>query len=144
MIQIIFIPIVAGLLCQLLKLLISAAKGEFSWGEINSYGGMPSSHAAFVSSLAFVAGYYEGWNSVAFAIAVVFAILTIRDAIGFRRTLGKHAQVINEVIHLLPESKRTVFKTMPTRLGHTPIEALAGIIIGIAVPFIYIIFSRYF
>lgn len=139
MIQVILIPIIAGIFCQILKLIISAAKGKFSWGEINSYGGMPSSHAAFVASLAIVAGYYEGWTSVAFSIAIIFALLTIRDAIGFRRTLGKHAEVINKFVHQLPDDQKSEYKRLSTRLGHTPYEALAGILIGIAIPLIYIL-----
>jgi len=141
MLQIILLPIIAGIFCQILKLIISAAQGKFSWGEINSYGGMPSSHAAFVSSLAIVAGYYEGWTSVAFAIALIFAILTIRDAIGFRRTLGKHAKVINEMVHLMPDSKKAEFKNLSTRLGHTPLEAFIGALIGAAIPLIYILIT---
>lgn len=139
MLQIILLPIIAGILCQIIKLIISAAKGKFSWGELNSYGGMPSSHAAFVSSLAIVAGYYEGWASVAFAIALIFAVLTIRDAIGFRRTLGKHAEVINHFVHNLPDDKKPEFERLSTRLGHTTLEALAGILIGIAIPLIWIL-----
>jgi len=141
MLQIILLPIIAGIFCQLLKLVTSAAKGKFSWGEINSYGGMPSSHAAFVSSLVIVAGYYEGWTSVAFTIALIFAILTVRDAIGFRRTLGKHAEVLNEMISQMPDSKKAEYKSLSTRLGHTPVEALVGILIGIAIPLLYIIFT---
>jgi len=144
MIQIILLPIIAGLFCQLLKLIVSAAKGEFSWGEINSYGGMPSSHSAFVASLAVVAGYYEGWTSVAFAIALIFAFLTIRDAIGFRRTLGKHAEVMNEMIHQMPASKKAKYMSLSTRLGHTPLQALVGVIIGAAIPVIYILYTIYF
>jgi len=139
MIQIILLPIIAGLLCQIFKLIISASKDKFSWGELNSYGGMPSSHAAFVSSLAVVAGYYQGWTSVAFSISLIFAILTIRDAIGFRRTLGKHAEVINHFVHNLPDDKKPEFKRLSTRLGHTPLEALIGILIGMAIPLIYIL-----
>ncbi len=137
MIQIILLPIIAGILCQIIKLIVSAAKGKFSWGEINSYGGMPSSHTAFVTSLAIVAGYYEGWTSVAFSIALIFAILTIRDAIGFRRTLGKHAKVLNEMVHQMPDSKKAEFKSLSTRLGHTPLEAFIGALIGIVIPLIY-------
>jgi len=144
MIQIILLPIAAGIFCQIIKLILSAARNKFSWGEINSYGGMPSSHAAFVTSLAFVAGYYEGWTSVAFAITLILAILMIRDAIGFRRILGKHAEIINKLVHNLEDKKRSAFNHLSTRLGHKPIEAFIGFLIGIAVPLIYVLLSRLF
>ncbi|HUT21941.1 MAG TPA: divergent PAP2 family protein [Candidatus Bipolaricaulota bacterium] len=142
MLQIVLLPIVCGLICQLLKLIFSAFTGKFSWGELNSYGGMPSSHSAFVSSLAVVAGYYEGWTSVAFSIALVFAILTIRDAIGFRRILGKHAQIINQMVHQMPDSNKSDYQQLSTRLGHKPGEALAGALIGVAVTLIYVLLTR--
>ena len=75
-------------------MILNGLKGKFTWKDLNSYGGMPSSHAALVITLAALIGYYEGWTSAAFAIAFAFAVVVIRDAARVkpivRRHVGEH------------------------------------------------------
>ncbi|MBT4723004.1 divergent PAP2 family protein [Candidatus Falkowbacteria bacterium] len=137
--QLIYLPIIAAVVTQVIKLIIDAAKGQFSWKDLNSYGGMPSSHSATVTALAAAVGYYEGWDSAAFAISLILALIVIRDAVGFRFVLGKHAKQLNQIIHTLEAGKSYQFPHLKERLGHTPLQSLVGIAIGVMVVVVYVL-----
>ncbi len=95
---------------------------------------MPSAHTAFVVSLSTVIGLNQGWESAAFAIAVIFSLLIIRDALGIRQFLSQHSQILNRLIRLLPGDTETLFPaSLPEHVGHTPIQAVAGGILGLLV-----------
>jgi hypothetical protein len=131
--KIILIPFIALITAQLIKVIIDSIKGKFSWKNFNSYGGMPSSHSAMVSALAMAIGLQAGFKSIYFALALVLAFLIIRDAVGLRQMLGKHGQVLNMLIKDLPDYQEDKYPFLEERLGHTYIQALAGIILGIIV-----------
>ncbi len=95
-------------------------------------GGMPSGHSATVTSLAVFTALSYGTGSFQFAIAALLAIIVCHDATGVRQETGKQAVLLNELIKVfetissdqLPEIKLKEF------VGHTPIQVLAGIILG--------------
>eukprot|EP00899_Mesostigma_viride_P017191 jgi/Mesvir1/25473/Mv01737-RA.1 len=58
-------------------------------------GGMPSSHAASVTSLATAVGLERGFDDALFAACFVYACVVIYDAQGVRRQAGYHADVLN-------------------------------------------------
>lgn len=108
---------------------------------IFSTGGMPSSHSAFVTALTLAIALTEGVASPYFAISFVVAGVVIHDSIGIRKEAGKHASVLNtmsEEIHdILDEMKRgeeadrfLLETKLKELLGHEPIEALSGVILG--------------
>ena len=132
----ILVPFLALIIAQLIKVIIDSAKGQFSWSNFNSYGGMPSSHSAIVTALATEIGMQVGWLSATFAIALIFAFVTIRDAVGLRRYLGNHGKVLNMIIKDLPDYKEDKYPYLAERLGHTYWQALVGIILGIIVALI--------
>jgi uncharacterized protein len=136
--QLIYLPIIAAIVTQVIKLIIDAIKGRFSWHDLNSYGGMPSSHSAIVTALTVSIGYYEGWHSAAFAISLILALIVIRDAIGFRFILGKHAKELNQIIHTLESDKSYQFPHLKERLGHTPLQSLVGIAIGVLIVVLHV------
>src|SRR3989339_320917 len=92
------IPLLALIINQIIKIIIFMVKGEFSWSQIFSYGGMPSSHTALATSLLITMGYFQGVSSPEFAIALIISIVIVKDAAGIRRKLGKQAQIINNII----------------------------------------------
>ena len=139
MYHIIIIPIISALITQIIKLIIDAYHHRFSWSDLNSYGGMPSSHTAMVVSLVTAIGYFEGITTTAFALSLVYALITVRDAIGFRFELGKHAQIINDHIKPATTEESEPIEHLKERLGHTPLQALVGAILGLALTTIYII-----
>lgn len=129
--QVFLIPLTVVIITQFTKLLIEARKIGFHWEHLNSYGGMPSAHTASSISLMIMVGLQNGFTSPLFAVTAFVAAVFIRDAVGIRRSLGYHGKVLNHLIHTLPENVRTQFpKHLEERLGHKPIEALAGAILG--------------
>jgi len=108
---------------------------KLDWRRMFGDGGMPSAHSAMVSSLAIICGLECGVHSAAFGITFIFAMVVCRDAVGVRREAGKQAAVLNELrqafndLHktdVSPETKLTEF------VGHTPIQVIAGMCVGIA------------
>lgn len=102
-------------------------------------GGMPSSHSATVTSLATASCYVYGANSFEFAMALIFALVVMYDAMGVRRETGKQARVLNEIM----ETFEDMGSDMPAQdklkefVGHTPLQVVAGAILGILIAVIY-------
>jgi acid phosphatase family membrane protein YuiD len=127
----VLIPVTCVVTTQLLKFIIQAVKGELRWSNLQEYGGMPSAHTAFVVSLTTVVGLHEGFDSAAFAVAVVFSLLIIRDAIGLRQYLSQHGKILNMLIKDLPDDMEVKYPhKLAERLGHTPWQATVGGTIG--------------
>lgn len=138
--ELIIAPLLASLLTQLvIKQLIEAIRGKFSWKNLISYGGMPSAHSALVSSLATIIGLTERINSSAFALSLFFAIIVITDAIGFRGYLTEHSKAINKLIIDLPDELEYKYKTLNERISHTISQVIVGALTGIILT--YLIFK---
>ena len=132
--KLILIPLIAGVGTQLIKFIIQAVHGEFSWSRLQEYGGMPSAHTAFVVSLSTVVGFHEGFDSAVFAATVIFSLLIIRDAIGLRQFLGQHGRILNMLIKDLPDEMEAKYPSrLVERMGHTPLQAVVGGLIGLVV-----------
>jgi len=84
-------------------------------------GGMPSAHAATVTSLSISILLEEGLSTT-FVVAVVLALIVMRDALGVRAVVDKHTLKLN---------KGKI--TQSERVGHTITEVVAGIVIGIVI-----------
>ncbi|MGM0603495.1 MAG: divergent PAP2 family protein [Bacillota bacterium] len=99
-------------------------------------GGMPSSHSAFVASLTTTVGLKYGFQSDLFAIVTVFSLIVTYDASGVRRAVGEQANVINNLIRHLElrsyeEDREIIKKDLKELIGHTPVEVVSGIALGI-------------
>ena len=125
---------IAWAVAQGLKMILfSILERRISWRRLVDTGGLPSAHSAFVCGLASGVGVADGVQSTTFAIAVVFALIVMYDAMSLRREAGKHADLLNEL--LLLATIREAFKereALKELLGHTPLEVVAGAAIGIA------------
>lgn len=132
--KILLIPLITAACCQGLKLLLVAFRlKRFPWNRIDAYGGMPSTHTAMVVSLVTVIIMSEGMRSPLVAIAVVFSLIVVRDAIGFRRYLGWHSEALNHIMkHDLPNHQKT-FRQFTEQVGHTPLQAFVGGLLGLAI-----------
>lgn len=140
MLDFILIPILVGLIVQAIKLIIDGIPNNFSWQHIMSdYGGMPSTHTAFVSALVVIVAIKEGLGSAAFAISFVLLVVVVRDAIGFRREIGRNATLTNILAKNVLKNKE--IKYLNERVGHSFPEVIAGFIIGGALAvFFYLTF----
>lgn len=104
---------------------------RWNWALVLSAGGMPSSHSALVTSASYTTGLFYGFDSPMFALAFVLAMIVIYDATGIRRQAGKHAAIINTMINDLASGHPLREEQLREVLGHTPLEALGGVILGL-------------
>lgn len=126
--------LVANALAQILKFVFGYIKNRrWDWVLLLRAGGMPSSHSALVAGVAHSLGLTQGFGSPFFALAFVLAVVVIYDATGIRRQAGKHAHIINKMITELASGHPLKQEQLGELLGHTPLEALAGTILGILV-----------
>jgi acid phosphatase family membrane protein YuiD len=106
---------------------------KWNWSLLLRAGGMPSSHSALVTGVAHAAGLFYGFDHPVFALAATLAIIVIYDATGIRRQAGKHAELINAMIDDLASGHALEGEKLLEVLGHTPLEALAGVILGLLI-----------
>ena len=105
---------------------------KLDWRRVFESGGMPSSHSAFVVSLALMVGLNDGFATTAFAITFTLAAIVMYDAAGVRRETGTQATVLNQILkELLVDGKPITEETLKELVGHTPVEVLAGAILGV-------------
>lgn len=135
--NVVLLNVFAGWLCaQVLKTVIHLIlHKQFRAERLVGAGGMPSSHSASVTALATAAGIQYGFDSFAFAISAVLAIIVMHDARGVRREAGEHARILNELGKLLHShghqpSPQVILKEF---VGHTSFQVFVGALIGIAV-----------
>ncbi len=127
--------LVGWFIAQSLKVLICLIQyKKFDVHRLVGTGGMPSSHSAFVTSLATSAANHYGLDSPIFAISVVLAFVVMYDAAGVRRAAGEQAKIINYMMEHWAETTPDRFqKELKELLGHTPVEVFAGALLGILV-----------
>lgn len=131
--------IMAGLFswaaAQLIKVLITWwVDKKFDWRRCFGMGGMPSSHSAFVFSAALMCGLQEGFTSAAFAVSFILMTVVIYDALGVRAETGKQGAVLNHIIReILIEGKPITEDRLKELVGHTPLEVLGGILVGLII-----------
>jgi hypothetical protein len=128
------VALIAWIIAQIVKLpLTFLSTGRWNWALLASPGGMPSSHSALVAGAAEMIGLMEGFDSPIFAVAFVVAMVVIYDATGIRRQAGRHARIINKMILDMQSGHPLKQEQLREVLGHTPLEALAGTLLGIVV-----------
>lgn len=136
--QVLAIPVFAGFITQVLKILTRHNGQKFELKSMIAYSGMPSGHSAIVISLSTIIALVEGIDSTAFAISMILSAIVIRDALGIRRYLGEHGHILNVLVkdlgndHVL-ENK---YPHLLENIGHTPLQALVGSLIGFAISII--------
>lgn len=123
-------------IAQLIKVIINAfIHKKLVWERLVGDGGMPSGHSATVASLATVTALIRGVSSFEFAMAAVFAIVVCHDAMGVRHETGKQAVMLNEIVRILEKEDLPEVK-LKELVGHTPLQVLAGILIGVGMAFV--------
>lgn len=95
-----------------------------------THGHMPSAHTAFIISVATSVGYYEGFTTGAFAVAVALAIIVIDDAARLRMYMGDQGRYLNMLIRQLNVSEEQ-FPRLHERMGHRVSEVIVGGILGV-------------
>ena len=112
---------------------IREKKFNFRW--FAGSGGFPSSHSAGVTALAASVGLYEGVGTAIFVVTLMFSIVVILDAQGVRRSTGQQATILNKIMEDLYWRGHIEENRLKELIGHTPVQTLAGILIGLIVTF---------
>jgi len=115
----------AWFVTQLLKLFWMKRPYTFTQWLFHS-GGMPSSHSAIVAALATVIGLYNGL-SISFLLAVFFAIIVMRDAMGVRYAVGNNALLLKTILSKSSRKKIVLIE------GHTLKQVVVGTLLGVGV-----------
>lgn len=143
--KVLFTAVLAWLCAQVLKVLLTLVLPkklniERLWGA----GGMPSAHSSMVCALTISLARVDGVNSPLFALAVIYAFVTMYDAMGVRREAGVHAKLLNKYLNQIENQNADVDGDgIPDKevdeielkefIGHTPLEVLGGVLLGILV-----------
>lgn len=120
---------------KVLRGVVKERRFNFRW--LFDTGGMPSSHSATVASLATVTGLYYGFHTLLFLIVLVFTLITMFDAAGVRRNVGRQATILNKMLDDLYEKGEVPEGRLKELLGHTPVEVFAGAFLGILIAYLF-------
>jgi uncharacterized protein len=122
------------LLAQMLKIPIEFVRSHrWNWALFFGAGGMPSSHSALVTSTAAAVGLFYGFDNPVFGVATAIAMIVVYDATGIRRQAGMQAQKINILVEELLKGHPISEEHLREVLGHTPLEAMGGVLLGLVV-----------
>jgi hypothetical protein len=121
---------ISAILSQGIKIILNMIKDKkgISIPDLVVTGGMPSTHAALVSSLFAISLLDTGLSAIT-VISIVLFIIVTTDSMGVRRTAGEEAVALNKIIKI----EKLKIHQLHYSLGHKPIQVLAGIAIGFAV-----------
>lgn len=148
---------------QVLKVILTfVLKKEVVWERMIGAGGMPSSHSALVCSMTVSMARKVGLSSPEFALAFLLAAVVMYDAMGVRRAAGEHARVLNQMVNVFNKDSQVIHsgkekkrehrgddgkdatekqeKQLKEFLGHTPLEVLAGALLGILLAMVVPVF----
>ena len=132
--QLLVSAVTGWVVAQVLKTLIDFALNKnFNMERMVGSGGMPSSHSATVCGLTTAALLEYGAGSFEFAISFVLSMVVMYDAIGVRRETGKQAKLLNSILmeNPLKLNAEVLQEKLKEYVGHTPLQVLAGAILGI-------------
>lgn len=131
--KILAITLTVWAIAQSLKVVMGVVRERrFNFRWLIGTGGMPSSHAAGAAALATTCGMAYGFHSAIFALAAVFALVTMFDAQGVRRATGQQAEVLNQILDDIYWKGKIESNRLIELIGHTPIQVFTGAIIGIS------------
>ncbi len=130
--KILIITVITWCTAQVIKIILNYFhQQKLDWHWFFQTGGMPSSHSAGAAALATACGFKAGFESIDFAIAGVFAMVTMFDAQGIRRSAGRQAKLLNSMRTYMKLEGDIPNDTLKELVGHTPLQVLAGGILGI-------------
>ena len=136
--KILIITLLICALAQCLKVLLGIVRERrFNFKWFIGTGGMPSSHAAGAMALATTCGMHVGFDSVAFALAVVFAIVTMFDAQGVRRSAGQQAAMLNQILDDMYWKGKIEADRLFELIGHSPLQVIIGGLLGVVLASIF-------
>ena len=126
------ITLLTWAVAQLIKVILGVIRERrFNFKWFIGTGGMPSSHAAGATALATTCGLQTGFESVVFALAAVFALVTMFDAQGVRRSAGQQAAILNQVLDDIYWKGKIEADRLFELIGHSPLQVITGGFLGV-------------
>ncbi|WP_077609419.1 divergent PAP2 family protein [Clostridium sp. Marseille-P2415] len=136
--QVLVTAVAGWIVAQVLKTIIDLALNRnFNPERLVGSGGMPSSHSSTVCALTTAAVYRYGVGSFEFAISFILSMVVMYDAMGVRRETGKQAKLLNSILleNPLKLNGEILQEKLKEYVGHTPLQVVAGAILGILLAF---------
>ena len=125
------------LIAQVLKIPTEYLRSRrWMWAMFFAAGGMPSSHSALMVAATLSIGLYHGFDNPIFALGVAITMIVAHDASGVRRQAGMHAERINVLFEELLKGHMWDENDLREVIGHTPLEVVGGILLGLLVAII--------
>jgi acid phosphatase family membrane protein YuiD len=118
---------------QLLKLVLySVPRRRVQLAVLGQSAGLPSVHAAVGGCLVTLCVLRLGWLAPETSLAMVFAVITVFDAIRVRSAAEQQRRVMHEVVLLAPDAEpwRRQVAGYLDMLAHTPAHVAGGLIWG--------------
>jgi len=130
--------LIAGLvawgLAQIIKIPLDYLQTRrWNWSLLLTTGGMPSSHSSLMTATTLAIGLYLGFDQPVFALSVALTMIVTYDAAGVRQQAGIHAKRINVLFDELMHGHPINQKDLREVIGHTPLEVIGGILLGLIV-----------
>ncbi|MDQ0202592.1 divergent PAP2 family protein [Pectinatus haikarae] len=97
------------------------------------YGGFPSTHTTIISSVVFLCGFNEGFDTSLFSLGLGVLLVLIIDAHDLRRKVGQQAKILNS-LQKINEIKTNIL--LREKMGHSWLEIIGGILLGAGLAFI--------
>ncbi|MBQ1899873.1 MAG: divergent PAP2 family protein [Erysipelotrichaceae bacterium] len=111
--------------------------GDFRLQYLIASGGYPSSHSAGLVALCLSIGLKDGFDSSYFAIAFAIMVVVLFDAVNVRYYSGRNISLTKQLVEDLQyiiEMKDPIYdEKFKEVLGHTKLELVAGVFLGILV-----------
>ncbi|TVX89406.1 divergent PAP2 family protein [Paenibacillus agilis] len=131
-------PFIAWFVSGVLKYLINYVRFKNEAKNLIGNGGFPSTHTTVITTPTILVGLNEGFFSPIFGLAVAITYIVIIDATGLRIFVGQHAKVLNQLEYKDKKEK------LRERMGHTKVEVLGGLVLGVILGYILnIIFQSF-
>ncbi len=134
------ISVTAWTIAQLFKLVVGLVREKrFDLRFFIRSGGIASAHTALVTALATSVAIMQGFDSIVFAIAAVFAVIVMYDAAGVRLSVSRQSVVLNRIVRELRERRPGELEPdLREFIGHTPIQVFIGAAVGISTAWIWL------
>jgi acid phosphatase family membrane protein YuiD len=135
--DIFLVPIIAGLVCQLLKLVIYSVMGRrFMPGGLFRPDGLPNIHAAVFSALSTVIGIKYGYSSLLYSVGATYSIVILHDTMRVKREKEKQVDVLNRIISSTAWYGEFDFDGMKRVLQYRPLDVFGGVVLGITLSYL--------
>ena len=138
--KILIITLSVWAIAQCIKVILGVFREKrFNFRWFIGTGGMPSSHAAGATALATICGLDYGFDSAYFALAAVFALVTMFDAQGVRRETGQQAEILNRILEDIYWRGKMEANRLIEFIGHTPLQVVTGGLLGVVLASLFYI-----